>query len=270
MIDDSAYHGDLSFSVALSNPGGATLGNPPAPTSSSTRRRRWPTWRSMARLIPTRSPAAGKSPSATACTTTAPAARHVDQRRRERHDLRLERNQRLRRGRRRRRNPPGGGFTRRTRPEQARSPLTASCTTPNPGETGPIHCTWDVVDPYQSASVQIVLNVTAPYGTVFSSASVASDLFDPQPDNNATTLDVTVSSDVYVAASGDCGGNLPCWLAARGLNHVGEGKTAFVAGGTYPEDVSLYTSAVVQLSDDVTITGSLFIYNGTFVATPAR
>ena len=30
LIDDSAYHGDLSFSVALSNPGGATLVNPPS------------------------------------------------------------------------------------------------------------------------------------------------------------------------------------------------------------------------------------------------
>ena len=272
LIDDSAYHGDLSFSVALSNPGGATLGNPPSANVIIHETTPVADLTINGQADPNPVASGGQvticyslyndgpssAPNATLTSAVESGTTFVSS---EISDCG---------------GGGGGGETRPVEaspgeraPEQARSPLTASCTTPNPGETGPIHCTWDVVDPYQSASVQIVLNVTAPYGTVSSSASVASDLFDPQPYSNATTLDVTVSSDVYIAASGDCGGNLPCYSSLQeGLNHVGEGKTAFVAGGTYPEDVSLYTSAVVQLSDDVTITGSLFIYNGTFVATP--
>lgn len=147
--------------------------------------------------------------------------------------------------------------------------LTPGCTTPNVGATGTITCTWDSLDRFDRVTVQIVLNVTAQYGTVSNTATVSSDTADPN-DYNSTTADVTVESDVYVSADGNCNGNLPCYSSLQdGIDNVTTGKTVFVSPGTY-QDVQLGKNATVQLSGDVTLEGSLNSYNGTFVSTPGN
>ncbi|HNS00991.1 MAG TPA: SdrD B-like domain-containing protein [Anaerolineae bacterium] len=272
LIDDNAYHGDVTFNIALSNASGATLGSPPAASV----------------IIHETTPSADLSLNGQADAYTVASGGQVaicytlfndgpDSASNVVLSGAVESGTAFVSAE--ITDCGGGGGGGETSPMEAssgdqaaaqtRSALNAACTTPNVGETGPILCTWETIDPYQSAGVQLVLQVNAPYGVVSNSASVASDLFDPQPDNNAATLDVTVSSDVYVSADGDCGGNLPCYSTIQqGLDHVGEGKTAYVAGGSYVEDVSLYTNAAVRLSGDVTISGSLLVYNGVFISTP--
>jgi uncharacterized repeat protein (TIGR01451 family) len=272
LIDDNAYHGDLAFNVTLSNPSGATLGNPPSaaiiihettPTADlSVYGQAEPNpvaSGGQVTLCYTLSNYGPSSASNVALASTVESGTTFVSA--EITDCGA--------------GGGGGEFGPGTvspgqhSTGQTRTPLTAGCSTPNAGETGAITCTWDTFDPFQSASVQIVLQVTAPYGVVHNTAAVTSGVSDPEPYNNATTLDVTVSSDVYVSANGDCGGNLPCYSSLQeGLNNVGEGKTAFVAGGAYPEDGSLYANATVLLSGDVTIAGSLNVYNGVFVSAP--
>lgn len=247
LIDDNAYHGDLTFSIALSNPTAATLGNPtaavatihettpsadlylsgnaqPDPVDSGGQLTYCYT---IANYGPSSAPNVTMTATVGSGTTFlsaeitdcggggggefsfAPSSANRDP---------LSRS------------TSAGGRT----PGRAAALPTPGCTTPNVGETGTINCTWDTVDPYQSVSVQVVLNVTAAYGTVSNSASVASDAFDSSPDNNVAMLDTRVNSDVYVSANDNCGGNVPCYTSIQeGLNNVGEGKTVFVSAGTY-------------------------------------
>lgn len=270
LIDDNAYHGDLAFNVALSNPNGATLGNPPGTVVIIHETTPTADLSVYGQAEPNPVVSGGQVTYCYTLTNYGPSsASNVVLTNTVQTGTTFVSAEITDCG-------GGGGelgsieasSAERTA-GQTRAPLTAGCTMPNAGETGPITCTWDTVDPYQSASVQIVLNVTAPYGVVYNTAGVASGVSDPDQYNNAATVDVMVSSDVYISANGDCGGNLPCYSTIQqGLDNVGQGKTAFVAGGTYPEDVSLYTAAAVQLSGDVTITGSLFVYNGAFISTP--
>lgn len=272
LIDDGSYHGDVSFNLTLSNPSGAALGNPagaiavihettptadlylsgnaqPNPVDSGGQI-------TYCYTITNYGPESATSVTLTDTVESGAAfvsAEFVDC-------------------------GGGGGGGETLATAAARSATTVNnstttaaqgCTTPNVGETGTIVCSWDVVDPYQSVSLQIVVDVTAAYGIVSNTAVAASDVADPDPNSNTATVDVTVNSDVYVAADGDCGGNQPCYTSIQeGLNNLGEGKTAYVAGGVYNEDVSLYNNATVLLSGDVTIGGSLSVYNGLFVSTP--
>lgn len=272
LIDDNAYHGERVFNIALSNPGGAALGNPvsaivfihettpaadlavdgqaePNPVASGGQ---------ITYCYTLSNDGPSSAPTVTLTSTVQAGTAFVSA---EIADC-------------------GGGGGGEFGPvtaapgeastAQTRTLLTSGCTTPTVGEMGTITCTWDLIDPYQYASVQVVLDVTASYGVVSHPVAVTSAVADPQPVNNATTLDVTVSSDVYISASGDCGGNLPCYTSLQqGLDSVGEDKTAYVLGGSYDEDAQVTSQRTALLSGDVTIGGSLSVYGGSvFISTP--
>ncbi len=164
----------------------------------------------------------------------------------------------------------GGGETRRTRVQGLAFPFTApDCTTPNPGESGPITCTYDNLAQYDSFIVAFSVVVTgAPGSQISFTASVSGTPGDSNTANDIAAETVSIRPNIaYVSANSDCGLNTPCYSSINdAFSNVSQNGTVNVGAGEYHESLYLY-NWTVNLGGDVSLSGGLYLYGGVLNST---